>query len=207
MKIKNILWDFDGVILDSMAVRDYGFRAIFNDFDETKVERLIQFHKNNGGLSRYVKIRHFFEVILGEKISEKVVLQYANTFSTLMKERLCDKNNLIKETIDFIERHHKGYRFHIVSGSDGEELRYLCNCLKIDHFFFTIEGSPTPKNELVKDILFKNSYETENTCLIGDSINDYEAALVNNISFYGYNSNILKEKCENYINSFDTFTI
>ena len=26
--IKNILWDFDGVILDSMPVREYGFRKI-----------------------------------------------------------------------------------------------------------------------------------------------------------------------------------
>ena len=30
--IKTILWDFDGVILDSMAVRDWGFKEIFKDF-------------------------------------------------------------------------------------------------------------------------------------------------------------------------------
>ncbi|EIB46266.1 hypothetical protein cje146_07665 [Campylobacter jejuni subsp. jejuni 2008-894] len=26
--IKNILWDFDGVIVDSLTIRDYGFREI-----------------------------------------------------------------------------------------------------------------------------------------------------------------------------------
>ena len=28
---KTILWDFDGVILDSMEVRDFGFREIFKN--------------------------------------------------------------------------------------------------------------------------------------------------------------------------------
>ena len=32
--IKNILFDFDGVILDSMPVRDFGFREIFKEFDK-----------------------------------------------------------------------------------------------------------------------------------------------------------------------------
>ena len=27
--IKTIFWDFDGVILDSMPIRDYGFRKIW----------------------------------------------------------------------------------------------------------------------------------------------------------------------------------
>lgn len=30
--ISNILWDFDGVIIDSLAIRDYGFREIFSLF-------------------------------------------------------------------------------------------------------------------------------------------------------------------------------
>ncbi|MCT7599787.1 hypothetical protein [Aliarcobacter butzleri] len=32
--IKTIFWDFDGVILHSMPIRDYGFREIFKEFDK-----------------------------------------------------------------------------------------------------------------------------------------------------------------------------
>ena len=71
--IKTILWDFDGVILDSMKVRDWGFREIFKDFDSSSIEELLVFHRINGGLSRYVKIRHFFEEILCETVSEKII--------------------------------------------------------------------------------------------------------------------------------------
>ena len=59
--IKNILWDFDGVILDSMEVRDWGFKEIFSSFDKSKVDLLLDYHRKNGGLSRYVKIRFFLK--------------------------------------------------------------------------------------------------------------------------------------------------
>ena len=57
---KNILWDFDGVILDSMKIRDEGFYEIFKSHPSDLVEKLMDFHHQNGGLSRYVKIRDFY---------------------------------------------------------------------------------------------------------------------------------------------------
>jgi beta-phosphoglucomutase-like phosphatase (HAD superfamily) len=97
--IKNILWDFDGVILDSMKVRDWGFREIFKSFDNDKVEALLKYHTLNGGLSRYVKIRYFYEEILEKEITEKEVLEYANAFSVLMKKELINPSNLILESV------------------------------------------------------------------------------------------------------------
>ena len=47
-----------------------------------------------------------------------------------------------------------------------------------------------------------NKYDKAETCLIGDSINDYEAARDNDITFYGYNSLKLKKLLPNYIQSF-----
>ena len=62
--MKNILWDFDGVILSSMHIRDWGFREIFKTFKKEDVQKLLDYHNLNGGLSRYVKIRYFYEEIL-----------------------------------------------------------------------------------------------------------------------------------------------
>jgi beta-phosphoglucomutase-like phosphatase (HAD superfamily) len=52
--MKTFLWDFDGVILDSMRVRYFGFREIFKDFTKEQVYKHIEYHRTNGGLSRYV---------------------------------------------------------------------------------------------------------------------------------------------------------
>jgi HAD superfamily hydrolase (TIGR01549 family) len=196
MKYKTILWDFDGVILDSMKVRDWGFREIFKSFDNEKVEALLKYHTLNGGLSRYVKIRYFYEEILGKEITENEVLEYAIAFSVLMKKELVNPTNLIQESLQFIKENYKNYSFHIVSGSDGEELRYLCEKMEISSYFMSIEGSPTPKNQLVKDLLKQHNYEVSECVLIGDSINDYEAAKVNNISFMSYNNSELDKYSE-----------
>ena len=68
MTVKTILWDFDGVILDSMKIRDWGFKEILKKFNKEDVKSLLKYHRENGGLSRYVKIRYFFEILLLECI-------------------------------------------------------------------------------------------------------------------------------------------
>ena len=79
-KIKVIFWDFDGVILNSNKVRDSGFEIVLNDFPKNQVALLLNYHKQNGGLSRYVKFRYFFEVIRGEKVSNDKIQTYAQLF-------------------------------------------------------------------------------------------------------------------------------
>ena len=99
---KTILWDFDGVILDSMEVRDFGFREIFKKFKKEHVSQLIDYHRINGGLSRYVKIRYFFEDIMHESIEADEVMKYAINFSEIMRKELTNPKNLISESVSFI---------------------------------------------------------------------------------------------------------
>ncbi|EAI3611868.1 HAD family hydrolase [Campylobacter coli] len=205
--IKNILWDFDGVIIDSLAVRDYGFREIFKEFDKVLVEKLIKYHSINGGLSRFHKIRYFFNEILKKDIEDKEVKAYADKFSLIMREELAKSKYLILDSVNFIEENYKKYNFHIVSGSEHNELNFLCQKLQINHYFHSINGSPTPKIELVKNLLIKESYKKSETILIGDSINDYEAAKESNMAFYGYNNQQLKDFSKKYIERFDCMSV
>jgi phosphoglycolate phosphatase-like HAD superfamily hydrolase len=188
MEIKVILWDFDGVLMNSNAVRDLGFEKVLHEFKPEQIDALLDFHRANGGLSRYVKFRYFFEKILQQEVSEEVVLEYANRFSGIMKELLVNPSLLIDETLQFVKANFDKYPMHIVSGSDGNELRYLCQMMGINHYFVSIEGSPTPKNHLVADLLARYGYEISECVLIGDSINDFEAAKVNKIHFMSYNN-------------------
>lgn len=204
--IKNILWDFDGVILDSMPVRDYGFRKIFESYTEELVEEFIKYHRINGGLSRFHKIEYFYNTLLNKEISTEQIQEYANKFTIIMKKQLINKKYLIQDSVDFIKSNHKNYNFHIVSGSEHQELNYLCEKLDLSDYFLSINGSPTPKNDLVKNLLEQEQYNKEETILIGDSINDYEAAIKNGISFYGFNNEELREKSVIYLESYERFT-
>ena len=200
--IKNILFDFDGVILDSMPIRDYGFKEIFKDFDDDLVNKLLEYHNQNGGLSRYVKIKYFYNKLLKQEISEEKITNYADNFSKIMKIELVDKRYLIADTLKFIKESYKKYNLHIVSGSDEKELQYLCKELRIDSFFQSVNGSPTHKNILVKNVLSVNRYIDSETILIGDSVNDYDAATENNLVFYGFNNPNLINVSKNYLDNY-----
>lgn len=203
--ISVIIFDFDGVIIDSMEVRDYGFREIFKDYPNDKVEELINYHRVNGGLSRFHKIKYFYENIINKDIDEEKIIAYAKQFSEIMREELIKDKYLIDDCVEFIIKNSNKYELHIASGSEEKELRYLCNKLGIEDNFISINGSPTNKNELVKNIIKKSNYQNEKIVMIGDSINDYEAANANNIKFVGYNNEELKILDEIYLETFKQF--
>jgi phosphoglycolate phosphatase-like HAD superfamily hydrolase len=199
-KFSIILWDFDGVILNSNEVRDLGFEQVLADYPKEQVDQLLDFHRKNGGLSRYVKFRYFYENVLHETLTDERLTKLTNSFSEIMRKLLCNPGLLIQESIDFISKNHEIYPMYIVSGSDQEELRFLCKTLNIEHYFKGVFGSPTPKNDLVNFIIKNTNQKPNNFILIGDSINDYEAAKINNIGFLAFNNLDL-----NQYNSIDNF--
>jgi len=203
--IKNILFDFDGVILDSMKIKGDGFVELFKGYDEKYLKKLEKYHYENGGVSRFDKIRYFYDEILKQDISKDGIISLANKFAIIINKKLFDRDNLIVDSVDFIKKNYKKYNFHIVSGAEHNELNELCRYFEIEKYFLTIEGSPTKKDILIKDILVKYNYKKAETILIGDAMTDYNASVKNDIDFCGYNN--LELQKFNYIESFDGFSL
>ncbi len=199
--IKTILWDFDGVILDSMRIKGDGFVELFKQYDLKCVKKIEKYHYQNGGVSRFDKIRYFYKKILKKNISDNEVLYLANKFAEIIKKKIYTKTNLIDDSIFFIKENFSRYDFHIVSGSEHKELNHLCSFFKIDKYFKSINGSPIKKEILVKNIIKKFNYSVNEIILVGDAITDYKAAKKNKIKFYGYN-NISLTQYGNYVEKF-----
>ena len=200
--IKTILFDFDGVIMDSLSIKNDAFSYALRKYPKKKIEELIKYHQKNGGLSRYHKFSYFLKNIMQVKTKQDILDRMSEDFAWYVSENLFNKDLLISETVEFIRANKNDYSLHIVSGSDGEELRILCSYLNIDKYFISIVGSPTPKSELVAAIMAEYNYTQEETLLIGDSIHDCDAARANNIKFMGYNNDELRQAGEGYIESF-----
>ena len=200
--IKTILWDFDGVIIDSMKIKGDGFVELFREHKKTDVKILEKYHYKNGGVSRFEKIRYFYEEILNEQISEENILNLANIFANIIKKKIFDKKNLIKDSMEFIKNNYKKFNFHIVSGAEHIELINLCDYLDIKSYFISIHGSPIKKDILIKNTIIDYKYSLDEIILIGDAMSDYRAAKINNILFYAFNNNDLIEISDYYINDF-----
>ncbi len=193
-----IIFDFDGVILESMEFRTNGFSRIFENYSKEKVEELTKYHNENGGLSRFHKIRYFYENILDKEITQNQIDSYVNKFSDLMRKELVKEKYRINDSIEFISKIYSGKKLYIASGSEEVELNYLCKEHNIDNMFLEIYGSPKHKNDIVKYIIETNNYDVDKVCIIGDSKNDLEAAEINKITFFGYNNKALKQAHKNY---------
>jgi HAD superfamily hydrolase (TIGR01549 family) len=201
-KYKVLLWDFDGVIMDSNPVRTHGFGEVLKSYPARQVEELIKYHKQNGGLPRYEKFRYFFKNIRHEQVDEEAIKHLSKQFTDIMLKKLMDPSLLINDAVSFIKANYKSFIMHIVSGSDQIELRKVCDALGLSSYFVSIVGSPILKPELVKQVLQQYSYNKNEVAFIGDSINDYDAALNNQVDFYGYNNEDIRHLSGNYIEKF-----
>ena len=49
------------MFFNSNKIRTEGFKIIFKKFPKPFIDKLVDYHEMNGGLSRYHKVRYFFE--------------------------------------------------------------------------------------------------------------------------------------------------
>ncbi len=202
-----IFFDFDGVIVSSQEIRVSGFLEIFKEYPRDLVERLVEYHLQNGGISRYEKIKWFYTELLNKQITKSKLEEKAEKFKSIMLDRMKSKQIIINQTLDFIKKIYAKYPLHIISGSDENELKEICLALEISKYFKTIKGSPKVKTNLIKDCLLKEKYNPIKVIYIGDSIIDYKSSKENNLIFYGFNNMDLKEISDYYIDNFSELKI
>ena len=170
-----VVFDCDGVILDSNWLKTEAFELALQGDSEKYVDKMIAYHKANGGVSRYKKFKHYFEEINTHENDGKNIEEAISRFSEIVYEGLM-KCDYITGAVDFIKDvKEKGLPLFVVSGSDGEELREVFNKRKIDSLFSAIYGSPPTKTENMKKVKSQVGAQTKGI-FFGDSRSDMEAA-------------------------------
>ena len=169
------VFDCDGVILDSNRLKTEAFARALEGDSEKYVDKMIAYHKANGGVSRYKKFRYYFQEINPHEDVEKNAKKAISRFAEIVQKGLI-KCNHIPGVLDFInDVKKKGLSLFVVSGSDGEELREVFNKRKIDSLFSAIYGSPPTKTENMKKVKSQVGAQTKGI-FFGDSRSDLEAA-------------------------------
>jgi phosphoglycolate phosphatase-like HAD superfamily hydrolase len=193
VKYQYIIFDFDGVLVESNEIRFNGFRKLFKDYPQDQVEILVGYAKANGGVSRYKKIEYFFNEIRQEPVSNESVNRWAAQFSKLVEQDIVEAKP-VEGSLGFLEEYSNQFDFAIVSGSDQAELRRVCRKRGIDHFFKMILGSPIEKKDNIASLLSDLSWQHSKSLYVGDSNNDLDAAKANGLDFVGRCSGLIDWK-------------
>lgn len=178
-----IIFDFDGVICESVEAKTEAFRRLFQDHPE-QLDKILQFHMENGGLSRYEKFKVIYRDFLKCELTEKESLRLGQLFTEYSYDSVL-KSPFVKGAYEFLCKYHNKLLLFVASGTPQDELISIVRKRKLEHFFVGIYGTPLPKVALIMKILRENKIAADKVIFVGDSINDYIGANETGIRFIG----------------------
>ena len=178
-KYKNIFWDFDGVIKDSLDVKSEAFLNLFHGIDVNLKKRIEDHHLNNSGISRYKKLPLYLE---WAEIDKSQLTNYLDLFEKDVITRVL-KSNWVMGAKEYLSSNPYSQNFFLVTATPQKEIEFILEKLNILNAFTSIFGSPVDKSLAVKKIIFDNKLLKGECIFFGDALTDYNASIENGISF------------------------
>ena len=185
MSIQAIIFDFDGVLVDSLAIKGEAFATLYAEYGHDIAHKVLQYHHQHGGISRFEKFRYFHHTFLKKTISETELDTLNNRFSQLVMNAVIQANAITGSDAALAVLQEK-LPLHVVSATPEDELKTIVIARNMQHYFASVHGSPETKLTHIKSILLKYRYHPMQTVMIGDALVDYHAAVDAAIQFVGY---------------------
>lgn len=169
-----IVFDCDGVLLDSNRVKTEAFRSVALQFGDSAAEALVRYHVAHGGVSRYRKFAYLLGEILGRPLVEAEVQRLAAEYGECVyAELLCCP---VAAELPRLRRESARATWMVVSGGAEFELRKVFAERGLAALFDGgIHGSPATKDEILALQLASGALH-QPALFVGDSRYDHEAA-------------------------------
>jgi phosphoglycolate phosphatase-like HAD superfamily hydrolase len=167
--------DCDGVIFDSNASKQTAFALALSEYPREAVDRLLQLHTEEGGVSRYVKLRRFFEEIHPVEDPEPAIARALIRFGEASRAAYRELRP-VAAALAFAERMGGSRAVVVVSGADQAELREVFAQHRIRDRFADVLGSPTKKQDHLHRVLRERGVAPERAVMIGDGKADFLSA-------------------------------
>ena len=194
---KIMVFDFDGVIIDSAEVKIDEYRNLFSQFtkNETTLNEIINIYKNSAGIPRETTLKKVFKVVLDKTISNQEVEDLSLDFSKRIFQRL-ETIEPLKGVLEYLTIHREVNKY-IISGAPNSDVSYLTKKLKLSKYFKSIKGGPLNKKNEMINIRKLTNVKAQEIVYFGDQKNDCIAAKSAGVGFIGINagSNLDKMKC------------
>lgn len=191
--IKDVIFDFDGVIIDSNKIKLDAYFKIFNRDNEECVKRILD---KSHTKSRYEIIALIIEHC---QTKYKSPIYYIEEYSKETLQVLSNKNLIIGLISEMIKTlYFCGFRLFIISNTPTYDLTLIVRNISLDSYFKDILGSPNSKKANYYILALK--YNLKDTLYVGDSFSDYEFSKEVEIPFVGFNNTKLMDVSDFYLN-------
>lgn len=184
MPIGALVFDFDGVILQSVEAKTRAFGMLVAGHGDEARRRMIEYHLAHGGVSRYEKFAWFHREVLGEEIDEERSREWGAQFTELCYRQVLGAP-FVAGAREVLERWQDRLPLFVASGTPQEELAQIVRDRGLGRFFQGVHGTPPAKHRLLAGIVKGLGLEAGRVLMVGDSSTDREAAETVGTGFFG----------------------
>lgn len=172
--LRAVVFDFDGVILESGNIKTEAFLELFADWPEHR-EAVLAFHLANLGVSRYVKFRYVVEELWARPYTPQDEAELGAAFERLVLEKVlrCPFVPGAAETLAALSGWLPAF---VASGTPQTELDFIVNQRHLRGSFQEVWGTPCTKPEILRDIVARYGWQPDEVLMVGDGLSDYQAA-------------------------------
>lgn len=172
--VEAVVFDFDGVILESAAGKGRAFIELFSQYPH-HLEAIRAHHLANLGVSRFEKFEWIYDHLLRRPLSGEESRDLGRRYSDLVFETTV-ASPFVPGALELIERLVHRMPLFVASATPQEELEAVVRRRNLDRFFAGVHGSPPGKPALLADIVAIGGFEAQQVLMIGDGVSDLEAA-------------------------------
>ena len=197
---QTLVFDCDGVILNSNKVKTEGFWHVAQRYGDEAAKALVDFHTQNGGISRYKKFEYLLVNILGQQPDAALVELLSKDYGDYVYQRLltCE----ITPHLQQLREQTSSASWMLVSGGSQVELRKVFDMRGLTQLFDKgIYGSPTNKDEIFNREISAGNLKLP-ALFVGDSRYDHQSSTRAGMDFifaYGWTEFLgWEEYCEEF---------
>ena len=176
-----VVFDFDGVILETDDIKTQAFAQLFVDHPEHR-EAILDLHRENMGLSRLIKFERIHAQILGKPLSPKEKDRLADRFAELVLDRVLASAEVpgMRACLEVLLSR---LPMFVASGTPQKELDLVVARRDLAGYFTEVWGSPPSKPDIIRGIMTRWSLTPGQVLMVGDGESDWRAAQETGIHF------------------------
>ncbi len=129
-----VIFDFDGVLVESVEIKTRAFARLFESYGPEVVERVVAHHRRHGGVSRFEKFRHYYNEFLSQPLSDDDMGVLACRFADLVVEEVTCAP-LVPGAERFLIECSSKVPCFVVSGTPQDELREIVRRRRMTDYF------------------------------------------------------------------------